>query len=126
MVQDRRTVDVNVLMAASAAELEVREVVRSAVRERDAVVDGEPIAGAAADADAVSDPDCVAEVPPVPAAADLASGPPVVALRSATFVERFPAPARPPRQPRTESTSRLAARRDVAQAAFPWPHGNGS
>jgi len=61
-------------VAAVAEQLEVAEVVASTLGDRYAMVDLQPVGGAASDAGAVARSDGGASLAPVPAAVDLASG----------------------------------------------------
>lgn len=66
-------------VAVAAEQFQVAELVAAAVAERDAVVDLEPPAGAAADADAVAGVDLCGDAVPLPAGADLSALGPAVA-----------------------------------------------
>jgi hypothetical protein len=65
-------------VAAGTEQLEVVEIVRAAVAERDAVVDLEPTVRAGADAGSVALVDAGADLAPRPAVPDLPSLLPVV------------------------------------------------
>jgi hypothetical protein len=70
-------------VALTTAKLEVRNLVRPAAGERDAVMDFEAVSRTATDADAVAGANLRSELAPRPSASDAASRSPIIPLRRA-------------------------------------------